>query len=199
MTEIRSYRTVFDLERRIYRVDRLRLNPGGVPVRGIVYFLALLAVMLFATQLPLIGLLVRALPWYMLDVAVPGATAALLTLIRIEGRSFHLAALALLRYASGPRELTGLRPRVAADRRWHLQELLLLVDGSDSRLRHLRYVGPGAVLVSAAHVRSAWGSGPFTQLTRRSSMTLASLPERPNPERGQVIALAGGVRLEVRG
>ena len=41
--EIRSYRAVFDLERRIYRIDRLRLNPAGVPVRGIVYFLALLA------------------------------------------------------------------------------------------------------------------------------------------------------------
>ena len=40
--EIRSYRRVFDLERRIYRVDRLRLNPGGVPVRGVVYFLVIL-------------------------------------------------------------------------------------------------------------------------------------------------------------
>ena len=34
LMEVRSYRRVFDLERRIYRVDRLRLNPGGVPVRG---------------------------------------------------------------------------------------------------------------------------------------------------------------------
>ena len=30
-SEIRSYRRVFDLERRIYSIDRLRLNPGGVP------------------------------------------------------------------------------------------------------------------------------------------------------------------------
>ncbi len=43
MIEIRSYRRVFDLERRIYSVDQLRLNPGGVPVRGVLYFLALLA------------------------------------------------------------------------------------------------------------------------------------------------------------
>ncbi len=43
MIEIRSYRAVFDLERRIYRVDQLRLNPGGIPVRGVVYFLAILA------------------------------------------------------------------------------------------------------------------------------------------------------------
>ena len=45
MIEIRSYRRVFDLERRVYSVDRLRLNPGGVPVRGIVYLLAILAVL----------------------------------------------------------------------------------------------------------------------------------------------------------
>lgn len=198
MTEIRSYRNVFDLERRIYRVDRLRLNPGGVPVRGIVYFLAILAATLLAGRLPLIGGLARALPWYVRDVAMPGAAAALLTLIKIEGRPFHLAALALLRYATGPRELAGLRPRVAADRRWRMYELVVLADGSDSRLRRLRYTGPGAVLVSAAHVRTTWHPGPFRRMARRPSMTLAALPGRPSPARGQVIALTDGVRLEVR-
>jgi hypothetical protein len=198
MTEIRSYRNVFDLERRIYRVDRLRLNPGGVPVRGIVYFLVLLAATLFAAGLPLIGLLVRTLPWYARDVALPGATAALLTLIKIEGRSFHLAALALIRYGSGPRELAGLRPRTDTDRRWFPGELVLLVDGSDARLRRLRYIGPGAVLVGAAHTRIASPRGPLGRLARRPSMTLAPLPAKPSPERGQVIALAAGARLEVR-
>jgi hypothetical protein len=198
MTEIRSYRNVFDLERRIYRVDRLRLNPGGVPLRGIVYFLAVLAATLLAAGLPLIGVLAHTLPWYVRDVAVPGATAALLTLIKVEGRPFHLAALALLRYAAGPRELAGLRPRVAADRRWRPHELVVLADGSDSRLRRLRYTGPGAVLVSAAHVRTAWRPGPLRRLARRPSMTLAALPGMPSPACGQVIALTDGVRLEVR-
>jgi hypothetical protein len=198
MTEIRSYRNVFDLERRIYRVDRLRLNPGGVPLRGIVYFLAILVVALLAGALPLIGTLVHTLPWYMRDIAAPGAIAALLTLIRIEGRPFHLAALALLRYATGPRELSGLRPCVAADRRWHPHELVVLADGSDQCLRRLRYTGPGAVLVSAAHVRTAWRTGLTRRLARRPSMTLEGLPGCQPPTRGQVIALADGVRLEVR-
>jgi hypothetical protein len=198
MTEIRSYRNVFDLERRIYRVDRLRLNPGGVPLRGIVYFLAILAAALLAGRLPLIGVLVRALPWYARDVAIPGAAAALLTLIKIEGRSFHLAALALLRYACGPRELAGLRPCVDADRRWRLDELVVLADGSDARLRRLRYTGPGAVLVGAAHVRTVSRPGPLRWIARRPSMTLAGLPGYPKPARGQVIALGDGVRLEVR-
>jgi hypothetical protein len=199
MTEIRSYRSVFDLERRIYRIDRLRLNPSGVPLRGIVYFLALLAGILLAGALPLIGPPVRALPWYLRDVATPGATAALLTLVKIEGRPFHLAALALLRFALGPRELAGLRRRVRADRRWRIDELVVLADGSDSRLRSVRYTGPGAVLVSAAHIRTAWQPGLLRWLARRPGMTLAALPEKPRPPQGQVIALPGGARLEVRG
>jgi hypothetical protein len=198
MTEIRSYRNVFDLERRIYRVDRLRLNPGGVPLRSVVYFLAILAASLLAGRLPLVGVLARTLPWYLRELAFPGAVAALLTLIKIEGRSFHLSALALLCYAIGPRELAGLRPLTAADRQWHIHELVVLADGSDSRLRRLRYTGPGAVLVSAAHVRTVWRPGPFRRLTRRSSVTLEGIPNRPSPVRGQVIALTDGARLEVR-
>ena len=53
--EIRSYRAVFDLERRLYRVDGLRLNPSGVPVRGIVALAALLATVLAAQRLPFAG------------------------------------------------------------------------------------------------------------------------------------------------
>jgi hypothetical protein len=198
MTEIRSYRNVFDLERRIYRVDRLRLNPGGVPLRGIVYFLAILATSLLAGLLPLVSVLARMLPWYARDLLFPGALAALLTLIKIEGRAFHLSAVALLRYATGPRELAGLRAITAADRRWHIHELVVLADGSDSRLRRLRYTGPGAVLVGVAHVRTVWRTGPLRHLTRRPSVTLAGLPDRPSPAGGQVIALTDGARLEVR-
>ena len=198
MTEIRSYRNVFDLERRIYRVERLRLNPGGVPLRGVVYFLTILALALLAGRLPLIGAFARILPWYARDVAIPGAMAALLTLIKIEGRSFHLAALALLRFAFGPRKLSGLRPYTAADRRWRLEELVVLADGSEARLRRLRYTGPGAVLVGTAHVRAVLRPSPLMWFVRAPNMTLADLPGHPKPARGQVIALAEGVRLEVR-
>jgi hypothetical protein len=85
-SEIRSYRCVFDLERRLYRIDRLRLNPGGVPLRGIVYFLALLGASLLAQALPLLGLLARMFPWYLRDLGGPGVCAALLT-TATEGRS----------------------------------------------------------------------------------------------------------------
>src|SRR5580698_9282810 len=105
--EIRSYRAVFDLERRIYRVDQLRLNPGGIPVRGVVYFLAILAATLLASRLPLLGAAIGMLPWYLRDLALPVASATVLSVIRIEGRPFHLAAQALLRYGVGPRLFAG--------------------------------------------------------------------------------------------
>jgi hypothetical protein len=168
--ELRSYRAVFDLERRIYRIDRLRLNPGGIPVRGAIYCLAILAALALAGTLPLLGAVVRALPWYLRDLALPAGSAAVLTMIRIEGRPFHLAAAALLRHALGPHNLAGLRadPRSAdlrsaggaygqrwrpdggaTARGWRPDDLLILPDGSDARLRHLRYSGPGAVRVTA--------------------------------------------------
>jgi hypothetical protein len=145
VSEIRSYRSVFELERRIYRIDRIRLNPGGIPVRGVIYCLAILLSLALAARLPVVGDAVRALPWYARELALPALSAGLLTLISVEGRAFHLAAAALLRYALGPRHLSGLRPCAAPAGRWFPDDLLLLPDGSDARLRRLRYTGPGAV------------------------------------------------------
>ncbi|HEY8303460.1 MAG TPA: hypothetical protein VIG42_02610 [Solirubrobacteraceae bacterium] len=198
MTDIRSYRAVFDLERRIYRVDRLRLNPSGIPLRGVVYFLAILTCVAVLARLPLVGLPMRLLPWYLREVAAPGAAAALLTLVKIDGRPAHLAALALLRYGLGPRELVGFTPRPPADRPWRPNELILLADGSDARLRRLRYTGPGAVRVRVAHVRANRPLGRLSRLARTPSVTLAPLPGMRAPRRGQVIALAAGARLEVK-
>ena len=200
--EIRSYRAVFDLERRIYRVDRLRLNPGGVPVRGVVYFLALLATVLVVGRAPLLRTVSGALPWYMIDVALPGASAALLTVIRIEGRPFHLAAQALLRHRMQSRQTVGLRAArtgsggvgAGLGARWYPSEILLLPDGSDAGMRRLCYTGPGAVLVTLAHERieSPGRVGMRPRLTVRESSDRRALA------RGQVIALAAGMRLRVR-
>jgi hypothetical protein len=199
--EIRSYRAVFDLERRIYRIDRLRLNPAGVPVRGIVYFLALLAALALCTRLPPLSAAADLLPWYLLYVALPGGSATLLTVIAIDGRPAHLAAQALLRHRVRSRRSVGLRARRAGwgaaepGARWRPQEILLLPDGSDARLRRLRYTGPGAVLVTVAHElieAPALAGG-------RPRLTVRELPDRPRPVHGHVIALAGGARLRTVG
>lgn len=195
--EIRSYRTVFDLERRIYRVDRLRLNPGGVPVRGVLYFVALALVSGVAAHVPLAAWPVRAVPWYVRDLGLPAGAAALLTVIRIEGRPFHLAARALLRHAAGPRHMAELRA-VGSRRRWRPPDILLVPDGSDSRVRRMRFTGPGAVLMAPAHDRILWRSGPLDRVLHRAQMTLRELPEWRAPAGAQVIELARGARLDVR-
>jgi hypothetical protein len=196
MMEIRSYRRVFDLERRIYRVDGLRLNPGGVPVRGIVYLLALVAAVLVAARLPVLGIAASALPWYVRDVVLPGAMAALLSVIRIEGRPFHLAAYALVRHGMQARRSSRARRLGGPGARWCPGELLFLPDGSDGRLRNISYSGPGAVMVAVAHERSVavprfLGRGPGA-LVLRQIQTATALDQR------QVIALGPGARLLVQ-
>jgi hypothetical protein len=201
--EIRSYRRVFDLERRIYRIDRLRLNPGGVPLRGIVYFLGLVGLTLSIASLPLIGAVVKVMPWYMRDLGLPGASAAMLTMIRIEGRPFHLALRSLLRFACGPRHMAGARVCRGSDcfragQRWYAPPLLCLPDGSDARLRRLRYTGPGVVLVTIAHQRTEWRVGGIGRLIGRADMTIGELPGRRSLAKGQVIVLRRGAQLGVR-
>jgi hypothetical protein len=200
--EIRSYRRVFDLERRIYSVDRLRLNPGGVPVRGVVYFLALLATGLLAAEVPLAGALARALPWYLRDIALPGAGATVLAAVRLEGRTFHLSAHALLRSQIGARTRVGMHRCAGVGARWHPGEIVFLPDGSDSRLRHLRYTGPGAVLVAIEHERRGraverGGSG-IARPARRSALTLSEALAGRSLERASVISLGPAARLRVR-
>jgi hypothetical protein len=201
--EIRSYRRVFDLERRIYRIDRLRLNPSGVPVRGAVYFLVILVGSLVIWRLPLFASIARLLPWYVRDLALPAVSAAVLTIIRVEGRPFHLAAYALARFRAGPRRLAGVRPCAAVGQRWHPEQIVLLPDGSDSTMRRIRYTGPGAVLVAVEHEcgggATRHGARSFGLAGRSSTLTLRALSGRERQRtRGQVIALARGARLLVR-
>jgi hypothetical protein len=199
--EIRSYRSVFDLERRIYSVDRLRLNPSGVPVRGVGYFLVLLLVALIASHLPLFGALARVLPWYLRELALPCAGALLLGSLRLEGRTFHRAAAAMLRHRTGPRLLAGAYRPTTIGRVWSPPELLLLPDGSDPLLRRLRYTGPGAVLVAVKHERTGGvierGVHRFARARRRPALHIRAHAMSTPRERGEVIALAAGATLVV--
>jgi hypothetical protein len=202
VTEIRSYRRVFDLERRIYSVDRLRLNPGGVPVRGVVYFLAILAAAMLVGGLPMLGTIAQQAPWFLRDIALPVAAAAVLTAIRIEGRVFHLAAHAVLRYRFGPRHLAGTRRCARFGERWSPQEIVILPDGSDARLRPLVYRGPGAVLVSVEHGRGGRaterGAIGRVRLGVGTALSLNQVVDARPLEERQVISLASGARLRVR-
>jgi hypothetical protein len=200
--EVRSYRRVFDLERRVYSIDRLRLNPSGVPLRGIAYFAATLCASLFAARLPVMGIAVRVLPWYLRDLLMPALAAALMGVIRVEGRTFHHAAFALIRFGLRSRGLIG-GHRSPQRRRWYPTDVLVLPDGSDHRMRGLGYTGPGAVRVSVEHRRGGraleqgqrgWvRPGPGAEVLLYGEATGAS------PRRPEVISLGAGVKLRVHG
>lgn len=194
--EIRSYRAVFDLERRVYRIDRLRLNPAGVPVRGIVYFLAILACCALLGALPGISMIASAVPWYIREIALPGGLAALLVVLRIDGRPFHTAALSVIAHLLEPRELLGgggtLLPAL-----WQPLDLLFVPDGSDSRMRRMRYAGPGAVLIAVAHQRREMPDQMPRRARRAPQLVLSELPDR-RLAKPQLIELAAGARLRVQ-
>ncbi len=198
MIEIRSYRRVFDLERRIYSVDRFRLNPAGVPVRGIVYAIVAVMVALAASAMPLLVVLARAVPWYLRDLVLPVLGASVASIVRIEGRTFHLAARGIGGLALSPRWISGLAHGSRVGERWSLPDLLLLPDGSDGRLRRFRYEGPGAVLVQVEHRRAGVREhGQVGLAGGRSTLRLLGPSNGRRLAKGRVIALERGGQLLV--
>lgn len=196
--EIHSYRTVFQLDRRIYRVDRLRLNPGGVPLRALLYCAALCASSVVMARLPLIGMLLGIVPWSVRDLLAPIVLAWLLTMIRVDGRPSHLAARTLLRYAFASHQLTALDRRSRIGQAWRPTSIVVLPDGSDGRLRRLRCQGPGKVRVAPAHEWTERELGPLARLLRRPELTLMELTHHRAPAQAVPIVLAQGASLRVR-
>jgi hypothetical protein len=194
--EVRSYRRVFDLERRIYRVDRLRLNPSGVPLRGVIYFLALAAAASLSARLPGAGAIVAAPPWYVRDLALPGVLAALLAVVRIDGRPFHLAARAVIRFHTRPRAHTRACFGVGRAGVWAPPPLLMIPDGSDSRIRRFRYTGPGVARLGVAHARHERGA--LGRVASREHVTVCAPTRGAARTSGDVIVLGRGARLRTR-
>jgi hypothetical protein len=197
--EIRSYRRVFDLERRIYRIDRFRLVPGGVPIRGVAYFLVAVFTVLVSSRAPLLGAPLRALPWYVTYVAAPVVCALVLGVVQIEGRPFHTAVVAL---SLGWTEAHAPARALARDAAGHWQpdDLIVLPDGSDARMRALRYTGPGTVVVTVAHELGGSVRATRRRPRLRSSWSVVTMKRPPGavrPPKATVIALAAGTRMRV--
>jgi len=159
---IRSFRRVFQLERRIYRVDNLRLNPGGVPVRLLVYFMALVLACALAARLPLFGIPFSQSPWYLRTLALPAIGTALLAVLRLDGRPGHLAAYAVASHWFGPSRLAGGRPRRRQPGPWWPGELIILPDGGEARIHAMRSAGPVTAVIAVDHRR---------RLTARAGLT----------------------------
>jgi conjugation transfer TcpE-like protein len=144
---IRSYRRVFRVDRRIYRVDRWALPvPGGVPLRGVVYFACALLIVIAAGEVPLIGDLVGLLNPPLRYVIVPLAIAVLGAQAAPDGRSAHRFAGDWMRARVRRRRRCAGRPVPLEGESiaWH-GSVAVRWDDSASGLRRARVTGPARV------------------------------------------------------
>jgi hypothetical protein len=183
---IRSYRRVFEVDRRIYRVDRWALPvPGGIPLRGVGYFVTTVLGIVVLGALPASGELLELLSPPLRYVVLPLLVAVLGTQVAPDGRAAHRFAADWLRLQVRAR-------RRCADRvvalegeavPWH-GELALRWDGHGTELRRGRVRGPARVTFNVpVQLRDCDGR----------------LQARPHAaaEARQAVVLCGGAVLEV--
>ena len=128
---IRSFRVVFELERRIHKVDRIRLPlPYGLPLRSLAYAVVAFAAVVALARLPVVGALVATVPAPVRLAVVPALIAYALTQLRPDGRPAHWFLLAWARQRLAPATVVALAP---ARRRQteRLGELLVAPDERD--------------------------------------------------------------------
>lgn len=141
--EIRSFRVVFALERRIHHIDHWRIPvPYGLPVRALAYAVAALFVTVVVGRLPLVGEAVGLVPAPLRLVVWPGAVGFALSRLRVDGRPAHGFLLALARYRLGPRYLSAFRAAPPPGSRVRISEpIAFLPDERGPRLRRGRVRG----------------------------------------------------------
>jgi TcpE family len=180
---IRSYRRVFEVDRRIYRVDRWALPvPGGVPLRAVGYFFAALVLAILLTALPATGELVSPISAPLRFIVIPLAIAVLGSQAAPDGRAAHRFAADWVRFRMRARRRSGAQSVPLEDEPvlWH-GELAVTWDEHGSRLAHGRVTGPARV-------------------TFNVPVKLRRLTARPADDgpRGDAVVLCPGEHLEVR-
>lgn len=146
--QIRSYHRAFHFELALHNLGNIKLwRP--IPARAFFYFAAAEIVIFTASRLPGIGVILTALGWVVVYGLIPLLVAWLLTVARIEGRRFHVAARAWGKNLGSSRYLTGgYRPACRPGLGWHPSPIVLIGDGRDGLPpRGLRLQGPGRVLL----------------------------------------------------
>jgi hypothetical protein len=146
--QIRSYHRAFHFELTLYNLGNIRLV-RPIPARGIFYAAAAEVAMLIAAHLPVIGGPITGLGWEVVYGLIPLSLAWVLTVAKIEGRRFHIAARAWGRHLSSPRHLVGgYRKARRPGTGWRPDPIVFIGDGRDGRApRGLRLEGPGSVVL----------------------------------------------------
>lgn len=176
---IRSYRRVFEVDRRIYRVDRWALPvPGGIPLRAVGYFLAALVLVLVLGRVP--G--VRDVSAPIRFVVIPLGLAILGTQAAPDGRTAHRFAADWVRLRWRSRRRSAGRVVVLEDEpiAWH-GELAVRWDDDSAVLQRARVRGPARITFAVP-----------VQLNDR--LVVRSGDGAP----GDAVVLCPGTKLEVR-
>jgi hypothetical protein len=121
MIIIRSYRRVFDVDHRVRKIGNdVRVDeyvPDGIPLLGITYFFATLVTIYALLHLPIIGLILGVLPWFILYLAIPMGVGYAGVQVRPDGLAAHRFALNWVRYQTQPkRRVNGQRVPVVGYR-----------------------------------------------------------------------------------
>lgn len=186
--EVLSFRVVFDLERRLHRIDRWRIPvPHGVPVRGIGYAVVALVAILFLQRVPVVREVVLLLPPPLRLVIVPIGFAYALARLGIDGRPAHASLLAFCRLALSPGMVSGFRAVPGSGSEMDLGELVLVPDERCARYRPAVINGPARVLFRL----------PARARARGRRLDAASAAGTPMM-RGKELVLREGQRLRVR-
>lgn len=167
--QLRGYRRVFRIERRLFRFDRWRIPyPHGVPLRGIGYFLLLEVVAFAVSRWPLVGPLIQAAGPVVPFLAGPLLGSYLLMQGRIDGRPPHHVLASLLSWSLRPRWLSGLAPCPArGEEVLPLEEVAVAYDGRESFLVTGRIRGPAAVTFRYPGEVRVEGAPPWVRGRRR--------------------------------
>ena len=184
---VRSFRVVFELERRIHKVDRIRLPlPYGLPLRSLSYAVLAFAAVVALARLPIVGALVAAIPAPVRLAVVPAVMAYALTQLRPDGRPAHWFLLAWMRQRLSPATVVALAP-VRRRRTERLGELVVAPDERDVRYRPGVIEGPAVALLRL----------PVEPRARGKTFELRSAGEQPL-YRGRRLALSAGRRAVLR-
>jgi hypothetical protein len=142
---IRSFRVCFDLERRIFRVDRWRIPaPYGVPLAGLAYAALALVAVLVLQRLPVTGQLLGVLHPALRFVILPVGVAYVAARLRVDGRPAHAAVVSWLRWCTTPRRVAAFRPAGPAGAQL-LADFAVAADERAGRYRRCVVRGPAEV------------------------------------------------------
>jgi hypothetical protein len=189
---IHSFRVVFELERRIHKVDRWRIPvPYGVPLRGLAYWAIALVLTIALARMPIAGFLIGALPTPIRLLILPVGVAYFLVRIEVDGRPAHAALATWIRWKLSAPHTAALRRVPAAGTAVRLGDITLVPDERAARYR-------GAVIKGPADVLLRYPPHGYVKGKRRPALHVSQLPGPPLLA-GRHVRLLAGQRMVVHG